>query len=250
VRKLFILSGAGLSAESGIPVFRGSGGVWEEHDIMQVCSIQYWRQNRDLVTRFYDERRIELKDKIPNRAHYAIARLQKRFKGRIWNMTQNVDDLLERAGCEDVIHLHGTLRDLRCESCGNCWDIGYRAQNEGDSCPACGSFSVRHNVVMFGEPAPAYRFIKRAMDESALFVAIGTSGEVLDIVMIASEFDRSILIDPNRKMYVTSFGSHDRYIDEYFEIFLQKKAGEAAEELEELVAAFFQAEDETSPSSR
>ncbi len=238
VRKLFILSGAGLSAESGIGTFRGSGGLWEGHDVMQVCSVQGWMENRELVKRFYDERRIELADKEPNAAHYAIARLQKRFKGRIWNLTQNVDDLLERAGCEEVIHLHGTLRDLRCEACGKVWDIGFRAQNNSDRCPSCGSFSVRHNVVMFGEPAPAYRYIKKAIDDSALFVAIGTSGEVIDIVMIASEFRRSILVDPNRKMYVTSFGSHERYIDEYFETFLQKKAGEAAREMEELLADF------------
>ncbi len=238
MRKVFILSGAGLSAESGIPTFRDSGGWWEKYDVMQVCSVQGWQENRALVTRFYNERRAELKQKEPNAAHHAIARLQERFGERIWNLTQNVDDLLEKAGCQKVIHLHGTLRDLRCEACGHVWDIGYRAQREDERCPACAAASVRHNIVMFGEPAPAYRYIKRAVDESALFIAIGTSGDVIDIVMLASDFSHSILVDPKRKMYVTSFGSHERYIDEYFETYLQKRAAEAAAELEERVTAF------------
>ncbi len=238
MKKVLIFSGAGLSAESGIKTFRDNDGLWEEYDVMQVCSTQGWEADRELVTRFYNDRRRDLRSKEPNPAHYAIARLQRRFRGQVWNLTQNVDDLLERAGCEDVIHLHGTLRDLRCESCGHIWDIGYREQREEDSCPKCGSGSVRHNVVMFGEPAPAYRFIQRAVDDSDLFVAIGTSGQVIDIVPMATEFSRSILVNPKREMYVTAFGSHERYIDEYFETFIQKKAGEAAEEIEKMVGDF------------
>lgn len=238
MRKALIFSGAGLSAESGISTFRDSDGLWENHDVMQVCSTQGWEADRELVTNFYNERRADLESKKPNPAHYAIARLEERFGDRIWNLTQNVDDLLERAGCKNVIHLHGTLRDLRCEDCGHIWDIGYRAQKDDEMCPKCDSYSVRHNVVMFGEAAPAYRFIQRAVDESSLFVAIGTSGQVIDIVMLATEFAHSILINPKREMYITSFGSHERYIDEYFETFIQKKAGEAAEEMQRVVTSF------------
>ena len=91
---------------------------------------------------------------------------------------------------------------------------------------------------MFGEPAPAYRFIQPAVDASGLFVAIGTSGRVIDVVMIATEFAHSIYVNPKREMYVTGFGSHERYIDEYFETFLQKRAADAASELKERISAF------------
>jgi NAD-dependent deacetylase len=238
MRKVMILSGAGLSAESGIRTFRDHDGLWEEYDVMQVCSTEGWQADRGLVTRFYNARRKDLADKEPNPAHYALANLEKRYPGQIWNLTQNVDDLLERAGCQNVIHLHGTLRDLRCEACGHVWDVGYRAQTDDERCPACDSNRVRHNVVMFGEPAPAYRFIQQAIDESSLFVAIGTSGQVIDIVSIATEFAHSILVNPKREMYVTMFGSHERYIDEYFETFIQKKAGESAQELEKMIDDF------------
>ncbi len=238
MKKVLIFSGAGLSAESGIRTFRDSDGLWEEYDVMKVCSTEGWEADRNLVTRFYNARRLDLESKSPNPAHYAIARLEERFGDRIWNLTQNVDDMLERAGCKNVIHLHGTLRDLCCESCGHVWDIGYKEQRDEEMCPECGDYSIRHNVVMFGEAAPAYRFIQRAIEESGLFVAIGTSGQVIDIVSIASEFNHSILVNPNREMYVTMFGSHERYIDEYFETFLQKKAGEAAEEFEKMVCDF------------
>lgn len=233
--KVMILSGAGLSAESGIRTFRDSDGLWEEYDVMQVCSTQGWEADRELVTQFYNARRIDLADKKPNAAHIAMAELEREFPGQIINLTQNVDDLLERAGCKEVIHLHGTLTDLRCESCGHVWDIGYRAQRADERCPACGSDSVRHNVVMFGEPAPNYRFIQPSIDESGLFVAIGTSGQVIDIVSIATEFAHSVLINPKREMYVTMFGSHERYIDEYFETYIPKKATEASEEMKNII---------------
>ncbi|WP_457594726.1 SIR2 family NAD-dependent protein deacylase [Hydrogenimonas sp.] len=240
MRGVMILSGAGLSAESGIPTFRDAGGLWEGYDPMEVCSLQGWERDRALVTRFYDDRRRELEGKRPNAAHRMFARLEERFGERIVHLTQNVDDLLERAGCRRVIHLHGTLRELRCETCRRTWEIGFRPQRSEERCPACGSDAVRHNVVMFGEPAPAYRFIRPAIDASGLFVAVGTSSQVVDAVTIASEFDRSILVDPNRRIYVTSFGSHDRYIDEYFTAYLQMGAVEAAEELERRIVRFLE----------
>ena len=111
------------------------------------------------------------------------------------------------------------------------WDIGYRAQREDEICPKCENDSVRHNVVMFLEPAPSYRYIYRAVNESRLFVAIGTSGRVIDIVSLAKEFEHSILVNPEREEYVTLFGSHEKKIDEYFSLYLQKSAVEASEDL-------------------
>lgn len=240
MKKVMILSGAGLSAESGIRTFRDHDGLWESYNVMDVCSTEGWERDRELVTQFYNARRKDLGDKEPNRMHRAIAELQQRYPGRIWNLTQNVDDLLERAGCEEVIHLHGTLRDLRCENCGHVWDIGYTEQTERDCCPRCESAQVRHNVVMFGEPAPMYRKIYEAVGESGLFVAIGTSGQVIDIVPIAREFERSILVNPKREEYITAFGSFEQNIDEFFTDFLQMGAVAAAEPLSELIHEFFE----------
>ena len=240
MKKVMILSGAGLSAESGIRTFRDNDGLWEEYNVMDVCSTQGWQKDRELVTRFYNARRKDLSDKRPNAAHKAIAALQKKYPGRIWNLTQNVDDLLERAGCDEVIHLHGTLRDLRCESCGHVWDIGFTEQTEHDCCPRCESAQVRHNVVMFGESAPMYRKIYEAVNDSGLFVAIGTSGQVIDIVPIAKEFDRSILVNPKREEYVTMFGSFEKNIDEFFTDFLQMGAVAAAEPMTEMIEAYLE----------
>jgi len=238
MRKVMIVSGAGLSAESGIRTFRDHDGLWENYDVMQVCSTQGWEDDRDLVTQFYNARRKDLKDKKPNAAHMAFARLEHHYPGQIVHLTQNVDDLLERAGCKEAVHLHGTLRDLRCEECGYIWDIGYEAQSEYDACPLCESDAVRHNVVMFGESAPEYRRIYETIAASDFFIAVGTSGQVIDIVSLAGEFQHSLLINPKREDYVTAFGSFDKKIDEYFEYFIQKSASAAADEMVQLVEEY------------
>ena len=203
-KKVFILSGAGLSAESGIRTFRDSDGLWEEYSVEEVCSVGGWERDRDKVTKFYDARRADLKDKKPNRAHKMIAYLKEKYPDNIEVLTQNVDDLLERAGCEDVIHLHGTLTDLRCEDCGEVFSIGYDPQN-GSVCPRCESDRVRHNVVMFGEAAPEYVHLHRLYNEADMVVVIGTSGYVIDIAYIAQLVDYSILnnldSDPNIDQY-------------------------------------------------
>ncbi len=233
-----ILSGAGLSAESGIRTFRDADGLWEDYDVMQVCSTLGWEADRALVTQFYNDRRRDIEHKKPNAAHKALVALEARYRGRIIHLTQNVDDLLERAGAKEVIHLHGTLRDLRCEQCHQTYDIGYRAQKPDEVCPFCGSHDVRHNVVMFGESAPNYRHIYEAVSECGLFVAVGTSGQVIDIVPIAKEFEHSILINPNKEPHITKFGDFETNIDVYFEHFIQKKAGEAVDEMYELIARY------------
>ncbi len=235
---IMIISGAGLSAASGIKTFRDHDGLWENYDVMQVCSTQGWQADRRLVTEFYNARRKDLADKEPNLAHKALAELEKRYPGQIYNLTQNVDNLLEKAGCKEVIHLHGTLTDLRCESCGHVWDVGYSAQTEYDACPRCESDIVRHNVVMFGEAAPMYQRIYEAIENSKLFIAIGTSGQVIDIVPISKEFQHSILVNPKREEYMNAYGSFNRHIDEYFEHFIQKGAEESVEEMMEIIEEF------------
>ncbi len=194
MNKVLILSGAGLSAESGIRTFRDSNGLWEEYDIMEVCSAQGFARDRQKVLDFYDMRRADIKDKKPNDAHKMMAELKKKYPENIEILTQNVDDLLEKADCPEVIHLHGTLRDLRCLNCGNIWDIGYDSIN-GRTCPRCKSSDIRHNVVMFHEPAPAYETLyeKISLCRNGLFIAIGTSGHVIDAGGIADYFKLSIL---------------------------------------------------------
>ena len=234
--KILIISGAGLSAESGISTFRESDGLWEKYDVMQVCSTQGWQQDRELVTNFYNARRADIEHKKPNAAHYYFAKLEKRYD--VMHLTQNVDDMLERAGAKEVIHLHGTLTDLRCEVCHNTFYVGYRAQSEDDNCPHCGAKKIRHNVVMFGESAPNYRYIQQAIDSCDLFIAVGTSGQVIDIATIAQAFERSILINPNQEEHISAFGSFEVMIDSYFTHFIQQKASEAIEELEIIIKEY------------
>lgn len=234
MKRIMILSGAGLSAESGIRTFRDHDGLWENHDVMKVCSTQGWIADRHYVTRFYNERRRDLEFAEPNHAHRVLAALEQQYRGRIIHLTQNIDNLMEKAGAKEVIHLHGTLSDLRCESCTQTFPIGYAPQEGSEQCPHCGSKRVRHNVVMFGEAAPEYAHIAQAIRQSTLFIAIGTSGAVIDIVPIAKEFKHSILIDPLRQK-IQSLYTPRAHIDEYFEHFLQKKAGEAMEDMMTLI---------------
>ncbi len=230
MNKIMILSGAGLSAESGIRTFRDNDGLWENHDVMKVCSTQGWIDDRNYVTRFYNDRRADLEFKEPNNAHNVLAQLEIDYGGRIIHLTQNIDNLMEKAGAKDVTHLHGTLTDLRCEACTKTFPVGYAPQVGNESCPHCGNKRVRHNVVMFGESAPEYSHIYQAIKECTLFISIGTSGAVIDIIPIAKEFKHSILIDPKRQTIASRFDPH-AYIDEYFEHFIQKKAGASMEEM-------------------
>jgi len=230
MNKIMILSGAGLSAESDISTFRDHDGLWENHDVMEVCSTQGWINDRQNVTRFYNDRRHDLESKEPNHAHKVLAQLEHDYRGRVIHLTQNIDNLMEKAGAKDVIHLHGTLTDLRCEACTKTFDVGYASQDGDESCPYCGNKRVRHNVVMFGESAPEYSHIHEAVRHCTLFIAIGTSGAVIDIIPIAKAFKHSLLIDPKRQETASKFDPHS-YTDEYFEHFIQKKAGESMDDM-------------------
>ena len=230
MKKIMILSGAGLSAESGIHTFRDHDGLWENHNVMKVCSTQGWIEDHKYVTHFYNDRRRDLEYKEPNHAHEVLARLEHDYRGRVIHLTQNIDNLMEKAGAQDVIHLHGTLTDLRCEACTEIFDVGYAPQKGDESCPHCGNTRIRHNVVMFGEAAPEYSHLQEAIRHCTLFIAIGTSGTVIDIVPIAKEFKHSVLIDPKRQETAGTFDPHT-YIDEYFEHFIQKKAGDAMDDM-------------------
>ena len=196
--QILILSGAGLSAESGISTFRDSDGLWENHDVMEVCSVEGFFRDREKVLSFYDQRRKDIENKEPNNAHYMITEIKNKFPDMVTVMTQNVDDLLERSGCADVQHLHGQLVELVCEMCGHTFNIGYVSIKEYSACPECKTHAVRHNVVMFGEPAPMYQKLYNELIKTSLLIIIGTSGNVLPVSQFASYTKYSILNNLDR----------------------------------------------------
>ncbi|KAA0211533.1 NAD-dependent deacylase [Ignavibacteria bacterium CHB1] len=170
--KIVVLTGSGISAESGLKTFRDSDGLWEGYDVMQVASIQGWRDNKELVLDFYNERRRELKRAKPNDAHLAIAELQKYFHVEV--ITQNVDDLHERAGTKNVLHLHGELTKAR--SSGDqrlVMDIGYRDIKSGEKAPD--GFPLRPHVVWFGEQVPLLEKAHVIVKNCDFFIVVGTS---------------------------------------------------------------------------
>ena len=152
--KLIVLTGAGLSVESGVRTFRDNNGLWENHSIEQVCNGATWRANFDLVHQFYNDRRAQLSTVEPNPAHRAIARWQSRYETIL--LTQNVDDLLERAGCHDVVHLNGFLPEMQCVDCGHVWNIGYVEWQKSVNCPQCPSVrAVRVSTTVLATSALA-----------------------------------------------------------------------------------------------
>lgn len=177
VRNLVILTGAGISAESGIDTFRGGGGLWEQHRVEDVATPQAFVRDPDLVLRFYDMRRAAIQEKKPNPAHEALARLDREWAGELLIVTQNVDDLHERGGARRVLHMHGEHLNAWCTSC----DIRSRWTGpliERPPCPACGARALRPDVVWFGEMPYRMGEIYAALRNADLFVSIGTSGAV------------------------------------------------------------------------
>jgi len=175
MEKLTVLSGAGISAESGITTFRDSGGLWEQYRIEDVCTAEAWQRNPALVTEFYNERRQQLLSVKPNKAHFGLAELEKNFEVRI--ITQNVDNLHERAGSTNVLHLHGELTKVRSERYPD--DIYELAPDNyhvkiGDLCKR--GYQLRPHIVFFGEQVPniekAAEWVENNTD---IFVVIGTS---------------------------------------------------------------------------
>jgi len=177
-RNIVILTGAGISAESGLATFRGPDGLWEGHRVEDVCTPQALARDPALVLDFYDQRRRALSNVRPNAAHEALARLDAAWDGQLLIVTQNVDDLHERAGAKRLIHMHGELLSALCRACGA------RAPFAGDmidgpACPACGSAgALRPDIVFFGEIPYRMDEIQEALEQADLFVSIGTSGTV------------------------------------------------------------------------
>lgn len=171
-KKLVVLSGAGISAESGIPTFRDSNGLWEGYDVMEVATPEGWRKNPALVLDFYSQRRKRALEVQPNRGHEIIAELQDHFDVTV--VTQNVDNLHERAGSKKVIHLHGSLFESRsCADESLVYPISGWQLNLGDVCEK-GS-QLRPNIVWFGEMVPLMDVAASYASQAEIFVVVGTS---------------------------------------------------------------------------
>ena len=173
-KKIVVLTGAGMSAESGISTFRDSNGLWENHDIMEVASPEGWRNNPSLVLDFYNKRRAQLKEVKPNRGHEILAELEKNFDVQI--ITQNVDNLHEKAGSTNILHLHGELTKVRSVANENYILDWTEDLNLGDADK--NGNQLRPHIVWFGEAVPAIDDAIPMMEEADIVIIIGTSLQV------------------------------------------------------------------------
>lgn len=183
--KLIIISGAGISAESGISTFRDGNGLWENNKIEEVCNFETWEKNYELVHKFYNQRRKQLNEVEPNIIHKTIAKWQEEYgTDRIINITQNVDDLFEKANTPKTLHLHGYLPHIHCYKCNKTYDIGYTEFDYKNFKCECGSTKAKPSIVFFLEQAPNYHYMKRFINNinnGDIILYIGSSGLVVNI---------------------------------------------------------------------
>lgn len=204
--RLYVFSGAGLSAESGIPTFRTGGGIWSQESVDEVCNFLTWRRNREAVFRFYNQRIAEYRDSLPNDAHRMLAAWQTMWgTQRVRLITQNIDDLLEQAGAQYVTHLHGDMHSMLCTSCEVRFPKGGAEYRLDSACPECGAVdTVKPGVVFFHEAAPEYMKLHRMQHEMTaddVFIAIGSAFEVVSPESMLprerwSRPEKNFLVDP------------------------------------------------------
>jgi NAD-dependent protein deacetylases, SIR2 family len=195
--KIVVLSGAGISAESGIQTFRGGNGLWDSYRIEDVASIEGWHRNKKLVLDFYNQRRKELEKAEPNFAHIAVARLEKKYDVTV--ITQNIDNLHEKGGSSNIIHLHGEATKARSEKTpyAPTFDIGYKEIHLGDLAPDGGQ--LRPHIVWFGEEVPQLQRAAKEVETADILIIIGTSLNVYPaagLVNYTKENCKIYLIDP------------------------------------------------------
>ncbi|KCY19455.1 sir2 family protein [Acinetobacter baumannii 21072] len=199
--KLVVFSGAGMSAESGISTFRDSNGLWENYDIQQVATPEAWERNPALVQRFYNERRKNILEAQPNEAHQYIAKLQDHYDVQV--ITQNIDDLHERAGSQNVLHLHGNIRLAKssgpeAQYTTQFYEVnGWKLDLEQDFCP--NGYPLRPHVVWFGEAVPAYEEAIRLVQSADIFIVIGSTLSVYPVAALVHEiphYTKAYYIDP------------------------------------------------------
>ena len=189
MQKIVILTGAGISAESGLGTFRAEGGLWAQHRIEDVATPEGFERNPQLVVDFYNARRSQAAEAEPNDAHKALARLEEAFDGDVVLVTQNVDDLHERAGMKRVIHMHGALKSALCAACEHRWTAPL-AMAPKDPCPACRAPAARPDIVWFGEMPYQMEEIYDHLATADVFASIGTSGKVYPAAGFVAEARR------------------------------------------------------------
>ncbi|PCI49338.1 MAG: NAD-dependent protein deacylase [Alphaproteobacteria bacterium] len=223
-QNIIILTGAGISAESGLATFRNKGGIWKKYDLMKLATPEAFASNPDLVHEFYNARRSGLKKVNPNAAHYALARLDEKYPGNITLITQNVDPLHERAGSRNLLHMHGELNKARCVSCHSIcpWFNDLFSQS---ICPGCGKAgNMRPHIVWFGEIPFHIEQINIRLAQCDLFISIGTSGNVYPaagFVQAAQDFGAETVelnLEPtdSRNLFsVAHYGKATEIVPEY-----------------------------------
>lgn len=236
MNNLVIFTGAGCSAESGIPTFRDAGGLWNNHSVEQVCYIGTFAANAKIVLDFYSELKQQYSTCKPNAAHYKIAELQDMFNCKV--VTSNVDMLLEQAGCTDVVHVHGDMNHLSCPSCFHREPIG-SGRFDYTVCPACGKHPMKPGVVFFGEQAPLYAEMDEIFcpyEENGSMIAVnrlvvGASFEVISTYRLGIDrIGHSCLVDP----YPKSPGKND------FGTLITKRAAEAGSDIDKWIKRIYQ----------
>jgi NAD-dependent deacetylase len=238
MNKILIFTGAGLSAESGISTFRDNvDGLWTKYNPDIVADMRNFKRHRSTVFKFYNERRTELPTLSPNAAHEGIAKLQKLYgKDNVKIFTQNIDDFLERAGCEDVVHVHGKFTEMHCMACGLTWEIGHTHFAEDKACPNCDAVEdVKPGVIFFYEDAPEYPNMYKTFRDSRkdIILVIGTSGEVVPLHKITGN-----RYSTNKSFSILNNKDHDKYgqIDYGdFDVCVFEPAGQAIDKVISIV---------------
>lgn len=197
MKKLVVLTGAGISADSGLKTFRDAGGLWEGYNVYDVATPEAWRRNPDMVQQFYNERRKSVLEARPNAAHYALVKLEEKYEVTI--ITQNIDDLHERAGSANVLHLHGVITKSQSDkNPALVYDISGWELKKGAICEL-GS-QLRPHVVWFGEPVPMIEKAAELCYDADVFIVIGTSLQVYpaaDLIDLVPAKAQKYLVDPN-----------------------------------------------------
>lgn len=223
MQKIVVLTGAGISAESGISTFRDSGGLWEGHDVMEVASVEGWRNDPEKVLEFYNVRRRQAMEAEPNEGHKAVARLEEYYDVTV--ITQNVDLLHEKAGSSNVIHLHGKLNEACSEKNPDyIIDLGGEPIKIGDTCPEGGQ--LRPNIVWFGEMVPKMYDAALETQQADMLLVIGTSLVVYPAASLVNE------VPPDAEIYVVDPKKPDAYFSNQVH-FIEDTAAKGAPKLVE-----------------
>ena len=208
---IVILTGAGISAESGLETFRAETGLWAQHRVEDVATPEGFARDPKLVVDFYNARRKQAAEVSPNAAHKALARLEAEHSGQVLVVTQNVDNLHEEGGSKNVIHMHGALKSALCAACDHRWPAPM-VMAPGDACPACSAPTARPDIVWFGEMPYLLDTIFERLSQADIFAAIGTSGNVYPAAGFVAEAARAgaetVEINLERSSVGSQFDTH------------------------------------------